>query len=257
MLTLLMLACTIEDAAKDDTADTADTADTGDTGENERLLVATATEGDTTVEIWSDVALHVGLNAMDYRVLDAAGAAVDDLTVLQAPLMVMEDSSHACPYTTPVGVGDGWYTSEVVFQMAGDWEDSVTVDAEEAMSFGFSALSVAETGLAQMVMAGAETWVLTLNFATDPIVGENPFILTVHSKQNMMSFPEVAGLTATVTPWMPDMGHGSDGNVDPVYTADGRYEGVAVFSMMGAWELGFALDNGAGTTTEVTFELEI
>ena len=80
-------------------------------------------------------------------------------------------------------------------------------------------------------------YIVTLNGLEDPEVGVNEIVVTVHKKQSMMSFPEVSGLSMTLDPQMPDMGHGSIGNIDPVYTSAGKYEGVVAFNMTGYWTL--------------------
>jgi hypothetical protein len=266
---LVLTACT----AVDDTGNPADTGDTDtgdtdtgdtdtgdtDTGDTdppdeERQLVTSMEQGGRTVEVWAGAPLRVGLNDVAFRVLDGGSTAVDGLTLTQAPLMDMGESAHACPYTEPVAAGDGWYESEVVFQMAGAWADTVSVSD---VDYAFTMLEVAETGLAQMAMVGTATWAVTLTFAADPEMGDNPFVLTVHDKQDMLTFPEVAGLSVTVEPFMPSMGHGSEGSVDPTYTEHGKYEGSVNFSMAGTWEATFTLDDGAGGAATVTFEVEV
>jgi hypothetical protein len=48
-------------------------------------------------------------------------------------------------------------------------------------------------------------------------------------------------MSIAITPEMPSMGHGSPNNVDPVYTADGRYEGKVNFTMTGYWKVNMVI----------------
>lgn len=257
------------------TADTGDDsrADTShdspaDTGTDISTDTSTSTTGreslglesdDTlTVEAWAEEALHVGLNEVAFRVSAADGTPLAGRILSQAPLMTVGEAAQSCPHTEPTDAGGGWYESDVVFVTAGTWEDAVTVSDDAGdRTFAFTDLDVLETGLAQAIPVGSGTWVLTVTIPGGPQVGDNPFVLTVHSMAGPLSFSEVAALSVTITPTMPDMGHGSTGNVDPVFTEDGRYEGLLVFSMGGAWEVEFALSDGAGIEAAATFAIDV
>jgi len=222
----------------------------------EPVALGSGTDGALTIEAWADAAPRVGLNHLSFRVLEG-GAPVDGLTVTHAPWMGMDDMGHACPYTVPVATGDGWYTSEVVFLMGGAWTDTVTgTDGATSLSHTFD-LEVAETNLGAVVTAGDASWFVSFTLPEGPAVGANPFALTVHTMVDAETFPEVAGIQAVVEPTMPSMGHGSEGNVDPVYVANGVYEGTVVFSMAGPWEVAFTLTDTDGAEVAVTFALEV
>lgn len=261
---LALVACKPEedDTAVDDTADTSDTSDTSDSSDTTSdepfgEVIATQTVGELTVELRAEGALQTGWNEVVYRVLDADGAPVDDLTLAHAPLMQMGSGDpHACPYTQPEARGAGQYGAEVVYQMPSgamdSWTHTVTVAGEEAV---FDALNVVDSGLVKMVMVGDARWVVSLHFAEAPTMRENPLTLTVHRKASMMDFPPVDDLSVGLTPWMTAMDHGSTGNIDPVYAEAGRYEGEAYLSMAGTWELRFALSQGGSVVAEPTFEV--
>jgi hypothetical protein len=246
-------------ATSDDTADTDTDTGTDTDTDTDTDRVALGSQGDATwtVEAWGDEGLHIGRNAVGFRVLGGDGAPVDGLVLTQAPLMDMGEMEHACPYTQPAASGNGWYESEVVFITAGMWSDTVTVsDGTRSLAYAFTDLDVAE-GMGQTLTVGEQTWVVTFDIAGEPNVGANPFVLTVHAMQDSMGFPEVPDLSVDIEPSMPSMGHGSEGNVDPVYTRDGKYEGTVVFSMGGGWEVAFTIADRSGSETVVTFELEI
>ena len=67
-----------------------------------------------------------------------------------------------------------------------------------------------------------------------PARGFNTFTYLVVDK----SGAPVDGLTLSVQPWMPDMGHGSPGNPQVTPGADGLYQvSNVVFTMPGVWQL--------------------
>jgi hypothetical protein len=266
-LVLLLVGCVGTDVAEphDTSRDTGrDTGTDTDTGEDtdtdtpkDRVALGSAADGAFTVEAWADEAPHVGHNRVGYRVLDGTGAPVDGLTVTHAPWMEMEDVGHACPYTVPSPAGGGWYESEVVFLMGGAWTDTVTVSDGATSSNHTFAVEVEETHFGQMVTAGDASWFVAFDLAAEPATGANPFVLTVHAMQDAATFPEVPDLQVVVEPSMPRMGHGSEGNVNPVYVGAGVYSGTVVFSMGGPWEVLFTLSGGDGTEVEVVFEVEV
>ena len=83
----------------------------------------------------------------------------------------------------------------------------------------------------------------------------NPFEITVHVKESMMSFPPVKDLTVNMTPSMPSMGHGSPNNVDPVHLVDGHYKGEVNFTMTGDWRIDLILNQGSNKLAETQFDL--
>ncbi len=266
-LTLVLAACTSTEETDDTASPDTDSGETDDTSVDDTAppgpfgeLVASAPAGALTVELRALAPLQTGLNTVVYRVLDAEDAPVDGLSLTHAPLMVMgSGTSHACPYSQPVALGDGQYASEVVYQMASSevdaWTHTVTIGGDTPVEANFTALSVVDSGMVKMLTVGEARWIVSLAFPEAPKMRENPFILTIHRRESMMMFPPVADVDVEVTPWMPAMDHGSEGNVDPTYVADGRYEGVAYLSMAGTWELRFALTQGAVLAAEPVFEV--
>jgi hypothetical protein len=242
-------------------AESAEPADTdavadGDTGSHGAAL-AEATDGVLRVEAWAAEAPHVGHNRLAYRVLDANGAPVEGAEVTNGPWLEVDGEGHGCPATPLVAMGEGWYEGEIVYIVGGTWTDFVRVseggrDRELALTYG-----VEDTGFGAEVTVEELRWFVSFDPLGEAMVGANPFLLTVHEMSDMVSFPEVPDLSVTVEPFMPGMGHGSDGNVDPVYVGSGTYEGTVVFSMAGPWEVRFTLSEGAATPVEVLFDIEI
>ncbi len=234
------------------------------------LVVATQSDSGLMVELLADKPLKVGLNQVYYRLADASGELVSSAHITQGPLMQMEMMSHAAPYTDPAMTADedNLFASEIVFTMAGgmmgSWSlgvDVHDVEADSDHSVTFEDLEILETDMKKNLVVGegdSETiYIITLNLLTDPVVGENDFILTVHQKETMMSFPAAEDFGIEIETLMPDMGHGSAGNVAPVYDASGRYSGTVVFSMTGLWtvDFNFQLDSSNVGTVSYDFNL--
>ena len=223
------------------------------------VLIGSAIDNGLTVYLYSDEELKVGLNKLYFELTDASEDQVTDAQITQKPIMHMETMNHSCPVAGPEGTSnsDGLFESEVVFIMAsgmmGTWDDTVFVENQDANTSHivvFENLTVQETDMKKnLVFVDADSnqviYIVTLNGLEDPKVGLNDLVLTIHKKQTMMSFPEVANLTVSINPQMPDMGHGSEGNVDPVYTENGKYEGGVAFSMTGYWTIDFTISQGA------------
>ncbi len=233
------------------------------------VLISSGVDNGLTVDLYADEALKVGLNNLYFELTDASEGPVTDAQITQKPIMHMETMKHSCPVAGPESTSnsDGLFESEVVFIMAsgmmGTWDDTVFVENQEANSshtIVFENLTVEETNMKKnLVFEDADSvqviYIVTLNGLADPKVGLNDLILTVHKKQTMMSFPEVSDLTVSIDPQMPDMGHGSEGNVDPVYSENGKYEGGVAFSMTGYWTIDFTFSRGSEELGTVQYDV--
>jgi hypothetical protein len=57
---------------------------------------------------------------------------------------------------------------------------------------------------------------------------------------------------------MPDMGHGSIGNVQPTHLSDGEYAGSAHLSMDGGiWTVTFGLSRGDAVLGELVYTIDL
>jgi hypothetical protein len=246
-----------------DAADDTDMADDTDASEPPTWVpLATGTDGTITVELLGWHGLLVGWNEVAFKVTDGGGAAVTGATVTHAPLMDMEEMDHACPYSQPVEGDDGVYLAELVPIMAsgmmGSWGDTVSVDIGGTVhTVELADLEVAETNRKKDLDVDGTPWIVTLTPTSEVEVGDVTFVATVHHRATMMDFPAVEDLDIVVTPWMPSMGHGSMGNVDPVYAANGRYEGAMNFSMGGAWTVTLEISQGGLPLGDVEFDFEL
>jgi hypothetical protein len=225
-------------------------------------LVATAPAGALTVDLLTRApGLSTGMTPVYLRVTTAAGQTVTDADVTFVPEMAMSGGpTHSAPVIgAPAAGADGLYHVDVVFQMAssmmGSWSAvaSVTPPAGATVDAAFPSLAVADSGRAKTfahfdpVAVATTKYVASLNFGAAPRVGLNPVVATLHRMQDMMTFVPVEDAAMHLEPWMPSMGHGSPGSVDPAHGTLGRYAGELSFSMPGTWETTVTISRG-GTT---------
>jgi hypothetical protein len=233
-----------------------------------RASVAVASAGDLTVELLTDSKLQTGMTPVYLKIAGATGELVRDAAVTLTPMMAMSTGmNHTCPVMgAPTLASDGVYVTNVVFLMptsdAGSWSATVDIarpDGSAAQAV-FPVLDIADSGQLQMftytdpVSAVVTKFITSLNFVTQPRIGLNPIVFTVHRRQDMMSFPSVDDAVIALDPQMPSMGHGSPGSVNPVLTSPGRYEGQLSFSMAGEWQTTATITEGAVAIGAPTFK---
>lgn len=233
------------------------------------ITIARTDDGQLEAELLAEDSLKVGLNTIYYRITDLeTNDPVYDAEVEQTPVMYMMDYAHSCPHTNPdrLANADDLFVGEIVFIMAGGamghWDDTLKVTPTGTGSthtLVFHDISVRETNMKKnLVYVDADSnqviYILTLNGLDETEVGTNPFILTIARKESLMSFTPVTDLDITVEPRMPDMGHGSEGNVDPVHTEHGKYAGTVGFNMTGYWTVDFTCIREGDTLGVVQYE---
>lgn len=117
--------------------------------------------------------------------------------------------------------------------------------------------NVAPSGNVKRFTSDEKPYFVTLRTLKSPEVGMNYFNITVHSRENMMSHPAVENLTIEIEPRMPSMGHGSNGNENPVHVGNGLYEGKVNFNMTGDWEITVTLLDGENEIGSVVYALDL
>ena len=78
-------------------------------------------------------------------------------------------------------------------------------------------------------------YIITLVNPYVPVQGPNIFQCLLHRTNDDIHYEEIVGAEMFIKPWMEAMGHGSSGNVNPVYIGGGIYQGKANFTMAGLW----------------------
>lgn len=82
---------------------------------------------------------------------------------------------------------------------------------------------------------GSNNYFLSLISPLYPKQGLNDFTCLLHRTADNQNFEQIDGAQVYIFPWMPLMGHGSSGNVNPVTLGDGMYKGKVDFNMPGSW----------------------
>ncbi|MGA8891528.1 MAG: FixH family protein [Anaeromyxobacteraceae bacterium] len=210
------------------------------------MLVGAGRAADFRVEVRSDRALGTGIAVLAIRVVPADGtspadasvsfSAVHPATGLVAPL-VNGPSLDAegnwrleASVPRPSAGTDGW-SMTVVVRRPGRADAGVTIPD----------VPVVDRHLGGVFPSGDARYLLAVRFPAGLGAGSNPVTVALHS------MPIAGGPALPVTdaaihvePWMPSMGHGSTGSVDPTPgPVPGVYAGSLSFSMPGDWETPF------------------
>lgn len=221
----------------------------------------------TVIKVYSEEALKVGYNELQVALLDAdSNDTLTDQSLSITPMMTMPTMSHSAPVVGEATVSKGMYRQGIVFIMPsgdmGSWEleldledpssnqsDEVKVGLEIALPDTASMTSMISQADGSSVFA-------TFIAPENPKVGMNEFQILLHKRENMMSYPAIEDYQVSIEPEMPTMGHGSDGNINPVHTKDGIYAGQLSFNMPGYWVVNVEIKNGNGEMVGTTkFEL--
>jgi hypothetical protein len=222
-------------------------------------VIATGMAGAWNVVVGSDRALGTGLAAVAIRVTDPGGSPVTGAQVTFGASRPSTGAIAPVP-VAPHPDGNGNHLLEValaeVASAADGWvfRVGVSVPGGPAGAAIFPGLPVVERGLAGLVTQEGESIVLAVRFEKGIAVGLNPVHVSLHAIGSGATFAvPIADATLHVEPFMPSMGHGSQGSVDPVATSSpGLYAGSLSFSMAGEWESRFTVLRGGlqvGTVT--------
>lgn len=214
-----------------------------------------------TAKLFAADSLKVGMNHVMVQLVDTSGEPLLPDSIAYLPMMHMMEMDHSCPHGSfvPMESRYSFYAAETMFimpsGMMGTWDLELTVTAApggEADTVVFEDVLVLDSPWMQRFTyepgEGDPVYYFTaLEGLEDPIVGLNPVRLSIARRETLTDFPFVEDLTVTVETYMPSMGHGSTGNVDPSGSGGGHYEGVVAFNMTGDWEVTFAVTDTSGT----------
>jgi len=233
------------------TGPTGSTGPTGPTGSAWPVLVGSGQAGAYRVEVRSDRELGTGIAGLVIRVASPDGTLPADGSVsfaaahpssgIVAPVVSgpRADGDGVwrldASFTRPAPVADGW-SMTVDVRRPGQVDEAVTIVD----------VPVAERRLGGYFVAGDVRYLLAVRFAGGLRAGPNPVTVSLHAMPvaGGPALP-VADAAIHVEPWMPSMGHGSTGSVDPAPgSTPGVYAGSLAFSMPGDWETPFTISRG-------------
>lgn len=224
----------------------------------------------TKVVLWSKTQLFMGYNNLYIALLDSvSGGFITDAHVHLMPMMNMGTMQHSAPYENPASTNavNKLFPCSVVFimsSMGGTWMLNVDIHNHQNNKEGTASLSLTVSEVNPPIMKSItalnDSSKLFISYLkpTKLSVGMNDFEITIHRRNNMMSFPPDSGYIIVLTPEMPSMGHGSPNNVNPAHTQAGHYKGKVNFTMTGEWRLNLDIfKNGAVVDTTLYFDVTL
>jgi hypothetical protein len=224
-----------------------------------RITVAAVPGAAARVEIWHAGPLTDGYAPLVFALQDSShpGQAITDAHIHLMPMMEMSGGSgmHGAPVENPDEVAvNGQFRGAVVFTMDGSWMLHVQVhnhrvDKEGEVMIPLTVGPSQPSSVHLLTTSNdnstlAVSW-LRRNDATR--AGLNDLELTVHRQSDAMTWVPDSSYTIAITPEMPSMGHGSEGNTDPVHAGTGHYLGKVNFPMTGDWRLHIQLKKSGAT----------
>jgi hypothetical protein len=200
-----------------------------------------------TLEIWHDGALKEGYSKLHMVLRDSANPAtlIPDAHIMMMPMAAVGGSGGAdAPYEEPEGSdAERKFLGGILFPTAGNWTLHTTVhnhlNDEEAEVFIPVTVSL-DTPSTHYSFADTDTTGMYIAWAPPAkpdYIGMNDLELVVFRRQADHSWAPDSSYSLTINPVMPSMGHGSDGNVNPVHEALGHYLGKVNYSMAGDWKV--------------------
>ncbi|MBL6446715.1 FixH family protein [Fulvivirga sp. 29W222] len=242
------------------------------------LLHEEVTDTDLIVQVYSNEQAFSGYNQLYFLLKKASdNMLIENATITIMPMMDMTEHSHSAPTIQPYVSEErrGLQQGAVIFTMPsgdmGKWTLSVKVAGLEngqeiAFDFEVPVISKEATYQAQDVkyqtlfkkVINNQRYFFAYHLPEGkPAIGVNDFEVYVYKQLDMMTYEAVDGLTISIEPEMPSMGHGSPNNVDPIGKGNGRYAGSVNFSMSGDWAIWLTIAQGGEVVlTDAAFYLE-
>lgn len=228
-------------------------------------LLGTANSGAVQAQMFAAKPLFTGINTVFYRFQNPEGVLMQGTLQHQATMAMTPP--HACP-ANPLPAeadSDALFEGLLITQMPSENQQpwKVLLDftplGGSALKFEFPDLEVVTQPLVKTVKgADGKNYVVALRLAAKAKLGKNALTISVHrASDDEMSYTAVTDATVKLTTLMISMGHGSNGNVNPVHVKDGLYDGTASFSMPGDWRITFGISLNGATVGLASFDLKI
>jgi hypothetical protein len=224
----------------------------------------------STIQVWHAGAIEDGYEPLLFTLIDSAtqNSFIEDAHIHLMPMMGMSGvAEHGAPAEDPEGnlsTEHNSFLGAVVFTMPGDWMLQVHVHNHVVDKEGDVMIPIpvqAANPPQVKTLTTNDNAILVVSWArrkVTPVKGMNDIEFTVHHAVNLMTYEPDSSYTMTITPEMPSMGHGSDGNIDPTHVALGHYKGKVNFTMAGDWRVHVQLrKDGADAAAPFYFDVKV
>lgn len=200
--------------------------------------------------LYSDKNLETGYNEIFVALFDSTdGTRLSNGHFDITPMMNMGSMIHSSPVenTEDTMTTNGYFRSAVVFSMAGtalEWSLNLSFHNHKNEKNGIGSIGVNVIASSPvkfkstvLTLDSNSKVFITLIKPTKPLVGINDIEFVLHKKTGMMTYPSIDNYTIEIEPYMPSMGHGSPGNINPINSGQGHYLGKVNFTMSGLWNV--------------------
>lgn len=220
------------------------------------------------VQLYGIQSFLVGYNPIYVYLTDSiTGEVITDAHISFSPIMTMSGSSmmHDTPVENPAGEADSsLFAGSITFVMAssaGTWDVDVHIHNHDnglsgEFSFEPEVSSGSMTTIKSFTVNDSSSIFVSYRQPMNPVVGVNDFEIGIY-KMEMMEFSAEETISVIVDPQMPDMGHGSDNNVNPTHQGEGIYSGKVNFTMTGDWEINLYLSENNEVLDTLYFEVTL
>ncbi|MEM6628963.1 MAG: hypothetical protein AAF694_04795 [Bacteroidota bacterium] len=221
---------------------------------------------DLELKVLSEKPLVVGYNRIRFSLRKRSAKrpfTSARLTIL--PIMEKANSIHSAPSYTPIEILDEnrFFQQDIVFiepsGEVGSWQLNVNVKdldsgKQQNLKIPIEVEASTKTQLKSFISAFDERSIfVSLVEPQAPDTGLNEFTLGIHYRENTLSYPLMRDLQIEIEPEMPEMGHGSEGNINPVFNPGGLYDGTVFFNMPGLWRINIRIADSTGNELGETY----
>ncbi|OJZ00142.1 FixH family protein [Sphingobacterium sp. 40-24] len=213
--------------------------------ESDLVRVADTVWDVTNYTIYADAKLNNKYHTIYLRLRDTSGIPINDKSLDFYPEMSMGRMKHGGPFEHPVALGEGWYSSPMVFimadipQMGKGWQLH-TIRSHNRIKDTL-AIKIPVTAAATMRTMSSGTRddsrVFISCLLPDSVKqGRHP-IRFLMNKMDGHHFPVLDHYVIKLKTNRPTTETGSSENFAAESTGNGYYEGTVNFSMPGRWEV--------------------
>ncbi|HAL54363.1 MAG TPA: hypothetical protein DCP78_19645 [Sphingobacterium sp.] len=213
--------------------------------ESDLVRIADTVWDVTNYTIYADAKLNNKYHTIYLRLRDTSGIPINDKSLDFYPEMSMGRMKHGGPFEHPVALGEGWYSSPMVFimadipQMGKGWQLH-TIRSHNRIKDTL-AIKIPVTAAATMRTMSSGTRddsrVFISCLLPDSVKqGRHP-IRFLMNKMDGHHFPVLDHYVIKLKTNRPTTETGSSENFAAESTGNGYYEGTVNFSMPGRWEV--------------------